>query len=162
MISEVHTTSERYQSMLLCSTSNLFVSDLKLIEHPILATRQKLFTIYERNVDPLCRVFHKPTLQSYIFTIQTNALVSPEEAEAHAALFAMYGAAVLSMPEEEYNILLKVPRDALLHQFCFAIEFYLIKADYLESRRLGPLQAFVIYIVSLLILPYAAAIPDRY
>lgn len=135
--------------MLLCNTSNLIVSDVNLIEHPSFTIRQKLFAIYEQNVDPLCKVFHKPTLQSYILTIKTNAVVDPDEAEIHAALFAMYGAAIVSMHDTDYNILLKVPKDVALRQFCFAIEFYLVKADYLGSRRLGPLQALVVYLVSL-------------
>lgn len=147
-----------YQSILLCNSSGLVVSDLNSIEHPSPVIREKLLTIYEQNVDPLCKVFHKPTLRSHIATISTNALVSPEEAEVHAALFAIYGAAILSMPDGESDLLLNCPRDVALRSFCFAIEFYLVKANFLDSRRLGPLQALVVYLVSSMTVTYWVAV----
>jgi len=109
--------------------------------------RQRLFSTYCDNVDPLCKIIHRPTVQSQIDSIHTSAEASRDEAGIHATLFAIYGAAIISLPDDKYSQLMDEPKDGVLRRFRFATEYFLSKADYMESRRREPLQAFSIYLV---------------
>jgi len=110
--------------------------------------RQQLFSIYCDSVDPLCKIIHRPSVQSQIDSIYTSVEVGREEAGIHATLFAIYGAATISLPANKYSQLMDEPKDCVLRRYRFATEYYLSKADYMESRKLEPLQAFSIYLVS--------------
>lgn len=134
--------------LLLCSKpSRIFVLAPEALQHPSLSMRQRLLSIYCDNVDPLCKIIHRPTVKLQIETAYTNVEVGQEEAEIHATLFAIYGAAIVSLPDDDYNKLTDEPKADILRRFRLAVEYFLSKADYTESRRLGPLQAFTIYLV---------------
>lgn len=133
--------------LLLCSGSNVFVLDPEALQHPPLALRRKLFSVYCNNVDPLVKIIHRPTVWSQLNAADAKAEVSQDEAEIHAVLFAIYAAAIISLLDEDYAQMINEPKHVLLQQFRFATEYYLSKANFLESRRLVPLQAFTIYMV---------------
>ena len=118
------------------------------------AQRSILFRIYLANVDPICRILHKPTMRSHLL-FGHNQLIDDSThrykyGSIEAICFAIYYAAVTSLSAEECIAQLGVERDVLLERYKRATESALAQADFLNSMEIVTLQAFTIYIVSIL------------
>ena len=119
-------------------------SDL-LIMHPTQGQIFLLWQIYLENVDPLLKLFHRPTVQRLILEAsQDMATVSREN---EALLFAVYYGAIMSMQQDECQTLLKNDKIILSSKYRFGTEQALARAGFLDTRNLTVLQAFVLFLV---------------
>lgn len=118
------------------------------LSHPPPPRMKTMCAIYFRNVDPLMKILHKPTVEkvfdSYIMNPADHSLGRTTE----ALLFAMYFGAVTSMQPDSCMRQLGEDRRLLSVQYKQAVEHALARADYLNSTSLETLQAFMIYSVS--------------
>lgn len=141
--------TEASPQYLLQETDNL--SDLRTA-YPSEAHRSILFDIYFENVHPLCRILHRPTATALLSS--SEELFDPNTGRLkfgslEAITFAIFLAAVTSMPSIDCMARFGQERNQLLAQYKQSTEIALAQADYLNSMEIVTLQAFVLYIVSL-------------
>ena len=93
--------------------------------------------MYFSNVDPLVRVTHKPTLlrrfSSYV-------------QETHPVAFAVFFAAVNSLPPQICEEKSGESKDDLLSRYELGLEISLARENYLTTTNLDVLQAFTIWL----------------
>lgn len=110
-----------------------------------------LFQFYFTNVDPVCKILHRPTVNTYFSNLE--ALLDPltrrfKFRSLEAVTFAAYFAAVTSMSPQECLTFLGEQKDILSARYKSSTEAALAQADYLNSLEITTLQALTIYIVS--------------
>ncbi|KFH46474.1 hypothetical protein ACRE_027320 [Hapsidospora chrysogenum ATCC 11550] len=114
--------------------------------HPPADMVLRLWAIYVRNVDPLIKILHRPTLERDIQTIVRSGKGHQIPPAQNALLFSIYLAAVTTLSEEEALQQLGGGRAALFSRFRIGAERALAAADYLNSSSLVTLQAATIYV----------------
>ena len=125
-------------------------NDTKII-HPPNAHSVVLWQFFFKNVDPVCRILHRPTVNAYFANLK--ALFDPvtrrfKFKSLEAVTFAAYFAAVTSMSSEECLDYFGDEKDILSARYKCYTEKVLIEADYLNNMEIPTLQGFTIYIVS--------------
>lgn len=116
------------------------------ILHPSPGHIQKLWQIFLTNVNPLTKIIHRPTLQRSIEECISNIEHVPRGLEP--LMFAIYGAAVLSMRDGECQATFGDSRSTLLSRYQLGARRSLTRAQFMATSDLRVLQAFVIFLVS--------------
>ena len=119
------------------------------LSHPPPSRMRVLCDIYFRNVDPLMKILHRPTVERTFNMYMVNPADRPLSRTTEALFFAMYFGAVTSVQPDSCLRQLGEDRRVLSVQYKQAVEHALARADYLSSTSLETLQAFMIYSVSL-------------
>jgi hypothetical protein len=135
-------------SFIFQDSNSVVSSDLV---RPSYAHSGVLFQLYFANVDPVCKILHRPTATTYFSNLEAlvDPLTNQFKFKSFAAVtFAMYFAAVVSMPPEECLTQLGDSKDVLVVRFRRDTEVALVAADFLNSLEIITLQALTIYIVS--------------
>ena len=119
--------------------------------YPSKAQQDILFQFYFSNVDPVCKILHRPTVDTYFSNLEQ--LIDPltrrfKFRSFEAVTFAAYFAAVASMSPQECFTRLGEQKDVLVARYKRGTEAALVQADFLSSLEITTLQAFTIYIVS--------------
>lgn len=120
--------------------------ELRLL-HPPPTHISMLCTLYIRNVDPMFKVLHIPTLQDIVTGAIANVGDIPSGDYVEALLFAMYYAAVTTLSYEQCLQHFKDGKDTLLAKYRAGTEAALSNADFLNSTEHGTLQALIILLV---------------
>ena len=123
------------------------------IQHPPNAHSVVLFQFYFKNVAPVCKVLHRPTVTAYFSNLK--ALFDPATRRfkfrsLEAVTFAVYFAAVVSMSTEECVDYFGEERETLSARYKRYTELALMQADFMNSLEITTLQGFTIYLVSVL------------
>jgi hypothetical protein len=116
------------------------------ILHPSPDHMLKLWQIFLTNVYPLMKIIHQPSLQRSIET--STADIEHISHGLDALMFAVYGAAVLSMRDGECQATFGESRSTLQSRYRLGARRSLTKAQFMRTSDLMVLQAFVIYLVS--------------
>lgn len=119
-----------------------------LLLHPAPEKMTRLCETYFRNVDPLIKILHRPTVKVMFNGFMSRPVDNPLSRTAEALFFAMYFAAVTSLQPERCKELLGEDRGQLAVRYRQAAEYALARADYLNSTSLETLQALTLYSVS--------------
>ncbi|KIX93515.1 uncharacterized protein Z520_10693 [Fonsecaea multimorphosa CBS 102226] len=106
----------------------------------------KLWQIFLTNVNPLMKIVHQPTLQRSIEEAIQDTGHIPRGLEA--LMFAIYGAAVLSMRDGECQATFGESRTTLQSRYRLGIRRALTKARFLATSDMVVLQALVIYLLT--------------
>ena len=119
--------------------------------HPNDTHSAVLFRVYFKNVDPVCKILHRPTVNAYFSNMA--ALYEPSTRRfrfrsLEAVTFAVYFAAVISMSAEECLMFLGEDKNLLLARYKRSAESALVQADFLNALEITTLQALTIYTVS--------------
>ena len=114
--------------------------------HPPPEHIYQLWQLFIENVDPLTKVVHVPTLQSTIHKAVSNIETIPRGFEA--LMFAIYGAAVVSLKDDECKQKFYEPRKVLLSRYISATKAALSQAKFTRTTSLVVLQALVLHLVS--------------
>jgi hypothetical protein len=122
------------------------------IAYPSEAHTAILFQFYFTNVDPVCKVLHRPTVNTYFSNLEP--LLDPltrrfKFRSLEAITFAAYLAAVVSMSPRECLTHLGEQKEILIARYKRGTEVALVQADFLNTLEIPTLQALTIYIVSL-------------
>lgn len=99
---------------------------------------------YFKNVDPILKILHRPTILKMI-SDGTWSLTQEQE----ALQFAIYFAAVTSMTPEECVTKLGKEQKSLFKFYQIEVERALAATDYLNNSVLECLQAFLLYVACL-------------
>lgn len=140
------------QSSVLFGYSSLHQRELRRL-HPSPAQLTALFYFYQKNVDPMAKILHIPSLRKLVMSASANIDVIPSGNYVEALLFAMYYAAITSLTQEECLHNFHDGRSSLLARFRSGTESALSNADLLSTKEIGTLQALVIFLVSILSRP---------
>ena len=138
------------QSSVPFGSSPLRQKELRLL-HPPPAQLNALFYTYEKNVDPMVKILHIPSLRKLVQSASANIDAIPSGNYVEALLFAMYYAAVTSLTEEECLQNFHYGRNFLLAKYRSGTESALSNADLLCTKEIGTLQALVIFLVSIFV-----------
>jgi Fungal specific transcription factor domain len=114
--------------------------------HPPPERIHQLWQIFIENVDPLTKVVHVPTLRPAIQRAASNIGTIPRSFEA--LLFAIYGAAVMSLKDDECKQRLYEPRKTLLLRYISATKAALSRAKFMGTISVVVLQALVLHLLS--------------
>lgn len=119
--------------------------------HPNDTHSAVLFRVYFKNVDPVCKILHRPTVNAYFSDMA--ALYEPSTRRfkfrsLEAVTFAVYFAAVISMSAEECLMYLGKDKNLLATSYKRSAELALVQADFLNALEITTLQALTIYTVS--------------
>lgn len=117
----------------------------KALQHPRPERIKKLRELYFRNVDPLIKILHRPTIEKEFDVFTINPEDNPPSRSTEALYFAMYFAAVTSLQPEDCRQQLGEDRGPLAVQYRQAVELALARADYLNNTSLESLQALTLY-----------------
>jgi Fungal specific transcription factor domain len=112
--------------------------------HPSPAQTSLLWQAFKENVDPVVKIFHRPTVGKMIMESRDHANISRP---AEALLFGVYYGAVVSLDTQQCQTLLGEPKAELLMRYRFAVEQALTRAGFLSTSSLMTLQAFVFFLV---------------
>ena len=113
--------------------------------HPSPDRTLKLWQIFLTNVNPLMKIVHQPTLQH---SIESIADIEHIPRGLEALMFAIYGAAVLSMRDGECQATFGESRSTLQSRYRLGARRSLTRARFMGSSDIMVLQALVIYLVS--------------
>ncbi|KAJ4261551.1 hypothetical protein NW762_006979 [Fusarium torreyae] len=113
--------------------------------HPPPDMMVRLWTIYQRNVDPLMKFLHRPTINKYIQEHAESPATHTFSPETNAVMFAIYFCAAVCLTSDSCLKQLGESKDVLTRRYRNAIERALAEADYLSSTKLETLQAFTAY-----------------
>ena len=116
------------------------------LRHPPSERIHQLWQIFIENVDPLTKVVHVPTLRPAIQKAASNIETIPRNFEA--LIFAIYGAAIMSIKDEECKQRFCEPRKTLLSRYISATKIALSRAKFMGTMSLVVLQALVLHLFS--------------
>ncbi|KAH8203507.1 hypothetical protein TruAng_002378 [Truncatella angustata] len=112
---------------------------------PLVSQIPFLWTVFKKNIDPLLKVLHVPSMDKTIqMIIQNPNSLTPK---VEALLFSISYAAISSLEENDVNIYLRNKKAYLITQSRTSIERALAKANFRNTFDLGVLQALTIYLV---------------
>ncbi|KID70594.1 fungal specific transcription factor domain-containing protein, partial [Metarhizium hybridum] len=104
--------------------------------------------LYKENCYPIIRVLHMPTVEPVVLRYQGRA-DGDMPAGVEALLFAVYFAAVASLPDEECRAALGGDKRVLVDRYKAGMERALARARLLETDEVVVLQAFAVFLGSL-------------
>ncbi len=114
--------------------------------HPPAERIHQLWEIFIENVDPLTKVVHVPTLRPAIQKAASSIGTIPRSFES--LMFSIYGAAVMSLKDDECRQRFCEPRKTLLSRYISATKAALSRAKFMGTISLVVLQALVLHILS--------------
>jgi hypothetical protein len=112
--------------------------------------RAILFQFYFANVDPLCKILHKPTSISHLVgakDLMDESTGRFKFRSLEAITFAIYFAAVTTMSPEECLNYFSEEKDGLVTRYKRSSEAALTQADFMNSMEIVTLQALTLYMV---------------
>ena len=137
----------------ICSAGGLLLNDaathstteLKNL-HPKPLIIFRLWQVFLDNFNPLTKVIHAPTTQQCLLDASANLDNISKEWEA--LMFAIYLAAIGSMSADECQIVMGESKGVLTRRYHSAVRSGLLRANFTSSLDILPLQAFVLYLLS--------------
>lgn len=111
--------------------------------HPNMMIR--LWTIYSRNVDPLMKILHRPTMGKHFQAYIESPLTHRFTPEINAVMFAIYFCAAACLTPESCFKQLGESKEVLTRRYRVSVERALAEADYLSTTKLETLQALTLY-----------------
>ena len=114
--------------------------------HPPPERIRQLWQIFIENVDPLTKVVHVPTLRPAIQKAVSNIAAIPRSLEV--LMFAIYGAAIMTLKDDDCTQEFGEPRKSLLSRYISATEAALSRAKFMGTTNIVVLQALVLHLHS--------------
>ncbi|KAJ5892647.1 hypothetical protein N7504_009338 [Penicillium tannophilum] len=113
--------------------------------HPTHANAMVLWKRYVDNVEPICKVLHVPSTAQMVDSASRHPETASKTEEC--LLFAIYHAAVFSMPEEDCANHLNQKRGAIMQHYHHAARQALVNASFLKTTELSVLQALFLFLL---------------
>lgn len=114
--------------------------------YPSSANLLTLFDVFLENVDPVVRIFHRPTLRTTIAEVLPN-LNSSLDRHTEVVMFSISYAALTSLNETDCQRLFQEEQRVLLPRYRHAVEQALARARFLDSQNLAVLAALVLFLL---------------
>lgn len=120
--------------------------------------RNKLCDIFFQNVDPLFKILHRPSMQAYLKEGKPYLNYEHEHYAPATLASAVYLAAVCTLEDERCQELFNTDKKTIVAKFQKETELALAKADFVTTNDITILQAFIISLVSKIILSSPCAL----
>lgn len=117
------------------------------LEHPPREMMIRLWAIYTRNVDPLMKFLHRPTVAKQLEALTDTSTERSLDPATSALGHAIYFSAVTCLSPENCRKQLGESRDVLATRYRLGVERALAEADFLNNNSLEILQALTLYTV---------------
>ncbi|KAE8387972.1 fungal-specific transcription factor domain-containing protein [Aspergillus alliaceus] len=114
--------------------------------HPPTIKLFQLWQIYIDNVNPLLKISHVPTLQAQV--VEAAADPAKVSRPLEALMFSIYLIAVTSLTDEETKSTFGEEKAVLLSRYHRGTQQALINAGFMRSNELVVLQAYFLYLFS--------------
>ena len=108
----------------------------------------RLWQTFLDNVHPLIKIFHAPSVQQKVIDATANVEDIPKITEA--LMFSIYAIATTSMNNDDCQKIFNESKEVVLDRFQYGARRALRIAGCLRSSDIVLLQAFTLYLVSLL------------
>ena len=115
-------------------------------QHPPRIMVMGLCDIFLRNVDLPFKILHAPTLHAYMNNQAPYLQYPPGHPAVEAISFGVYLAAVISLTADQCFRSFGISRDSLCRTYRIALEHALAQANFITTRDVTVLQAFVLYL----------------
>ncbi|KAF7176403.1 hypothetical protein CNMCM7691_002532 [Aspergillus felis] len=116
-------------------------------QHPSYEVATKLWSAYVRNVDPLCKVLHVPTVTKMVDTIAKQPAVASKTDEC--LLFVIYYFAVFSLSDADCLQEFNQTRNHMMSRYRSAVCQALVNASWLKTTAMPVLQAYTLFLVAM-------------
>lgn len=113
-----------------------------------LYVRRQLCEIYLRNVDPVFKILHRPTLRTFLRDEQPYLDYEPDHPAPATLAWAVYYAAVCTIDDSQCQLLFGMDKKTITADLQKETEAALVKADFVTTNELTVLQAYVLSLVS--------------
>lgn len=115
-------------------------------------TRRTLCDIYLQNVHPLFAVLHRPSLRAFLYDDQPYLDYEPDHQATTTLAFAVYSAAVCTIDDSQCQLIFGTDQKSVFADLQKETEAALVRADFVTTNDLTVLQAYVISLVSKIVL----------
>jgi hypothetical protein len=147
-ISSSSSSPQSNQSHFVICAPDALPSAASALKHPPHSQLCFIYSAFMKNVDPVVKILHGPSLGQY-FTAQTEELkCSPGQSGLDALRFAIYYTTATSLAPEECLQQLGEEKAVVLNRFRCGTELALARADFINTEDMSTLQALVLYLVS--------------
>lgn len=116
-------------------------------QHPSHEEAKKLWNAYVRNVEPLCKVLHVPTVAKIVDAVSKEPSVTSKYDEC--LIFAIYYFAVFSMSDADCLQEFRTSRSHLMSKYRAAVHQALVNASWLKTTAMGVLQAYTLFLIAM-------------
>ncbi|KAF2161749.1 hypothetical protein M409DRAFT_27806 [Zasmidium cellare ATCC 36951] len=132
--------------LLICPPASISVMPGALLDPPPAVLKQ-LDEIFLKNVDPVFKVLHRPTVERLL---QGDSYFgqAPDAPPNRALRATMWFAAVTTISDAECFARFRQSRNELLHLYRRHVDVAMAQADLINTSDLATLQAFVLYTAS--------------
>lgn len=148
----VSSPSDSERQQLQHANNSRFIFSLNtLTESACNPTSHQLYNfcdVYLKNVDPVFKILHAPSLRRYLQEGAAELDCSPGSRGLEALRLAICYAATLSLTNEECRSRIGEDRVALMAKYRAGTELALAKADFVNTIEMSTLQAMAIYLVT--------------
>jgi hypothetical protein len=147
-------TLPRSDSILLSSSDNPRESTIPEADaisrgtlqfHPTTDQLFALWKVYLANVDPICKLLHTPSTQRQLLRANEDLTEVPPAFEA--LMFAIYFAAITSIPSSTSMRAFHEDRPVLLSRYRLGLEQALAKANYMSRTNVTIVQALTLFLI---------------
>lgn len=111
-------------------------------------TRRSLCEIYLRNVDPVFKILHRPSLSAFLIDEEPYLDYEPDHQAPVTLAYAVYYVAVCTIDDPQCQVMFGVGKKTVLADLQRETEAALIKSDFVTTNDLTILQAYVLSLVS--------------
>ncbi|KAJ5595069.1 uncharacterized protein N7459_001277 [Penicillium hispanicum] len=111
-------------------------------------TRRSLCAIYLRNVDPVFKVLHRPSLRAFLHDEKPYLDYEPDHHTPATLALAVYYAAVCTIDETQVQSLFGSDKKTITAELQRETEMALVKAEFMTTNDLTVLQAYVISLLA--------------
>ncbi|KAJ6095791.1 hypothetical protein N7486_006537 [Penicillium sp. IBT 16267x] len=111
-------------------------------------TRRTLCELYLRNVDPVFKLLHRPSLRAFLYDDQPYLDYEHDHQAPTTLAFAVFSAAVCTIDDSQCQLLFGLDKKSAFADLQKETEAALIKADLFTTNDLTVLQAFVLSLLA--------------
>lgn len=119
------------------------------LQHPPPHVAMRFWKIFRKNVDPLVKVFHCPTVEKLLQEHVPQASQGKMPRNVAALAFSIYLFSIMSMTPEEVFTLTGETREGLIRKYRDATQMALVQASVLRSLDITTLQALTLFLLAM-------------
>ncbi|KAJ5662055.1 uncharacterized protein N7477_009671 [Penicillium maclennaniae] len=107
-------------------------------------TRRCLCEIFLRNVDPVFKILHRPSVRAYLIDDEPYLDYEPDHQAPLTLAYAIYYAAVCTIDDGQCQVIFGVDKKTVSTELQRETEAALVKSDFVTTNDLTILQAYVL------------------
>lgn len=110
-------------------------------------TRRSLCEVYLRNVDPVFKILHRPSIRAFLCDDEPYLDYEPDHQAPVTLAYAIYYAAVCTIDDSHCQLLFGMDKKTVSTDLQRETEAALVRADFVTTTDITVLQAYVLSLV---------------